>query len=102
MSTGIQKKGRVTITPKGWKKPMTIDAEKHMQVSEAILSVLGSEAIRLSELSALVARKLPEFEGSIAWYTVTVARDLETRGKIVRHTKPVLYSKPAGTRRAPR
>ena len=95
MPTKTRGSDRVKITGVGWKKPMSISAEKFAQVSPAVLAALTSEPIKFSELTARVAKLLPQFEGSIAWYTITVARELEVQGRLVRHAKPVLYSRPA-------
>lgn len=94
MTTNANKSDRIAVRGAQWKRPISIASEKFDQVSKAIISVLPPDPIRFSDLVKLVEKSLPDFEGSIAWYTVTIARELEVQGKLIRQSKPVRYSQP--------
>src|SRR5262245_3447425 len=98
-AAGARIKEQVILKGVSWKKPMSIAAEKYDQVSKAIIAVLPAKPIKFTVLVKHFEKHLPNFEGSVAGYTVSVARELETQGRLIRHTtKPVLYSKPGRQR----
>ena len=101
MPTKTREPERVSVKGTTWTKSMSISAQKYQQVSKAILAVLSTEPIKFTELARRVSERLPDFEGSVSWYTISVARDLEAQGKLVRSEKPVLYSKAQGKASAP-
>jgi hypothetical protein len=72
------------IRGKRWKRSLTIADEKYRVISEAVLDVLGSEPIRYSDVAVGVKKRVQNFSGSIEWYTITVLRELESQGKVVR------------------
>jgi hypothetical protein len=96
------KSGRTVVRGKGWKKASSIAAEKFDVVAAAVLKVLPSEPIRFTELVRRVGAELPKFSGSVAWYTIVCARELEVRGLLRRTAKPVLYGRPLAVGRARR
>jgi hypothetical protein len=84
---------RTPIRGVGWKKKSTIAGDKYQPITKAILASLTTKPITFTELVKRVTKRVPGFEGSVAWYTISCARDLEVQGKLTRHTRPVLYSK---------
>lgn len=91
---------RAQVRGVGWKRATTIDGGKFARMSNAILESLTTQPVTFTELTRRVKAKLEGFEGSIPWYTITVARELEVQGRLIRHDRPVRYSRPpARTRR---
>ena len=84
---------RTPIRGKGWKKVSTIATDKYEVVARAIMTSLTSTPIAFSDLVKRVDAKLKAFDGSIPWYTISCLRELEVRGKVTKHRKPVRYSK---------
>lgn len=87
------RKPRTPIRGKNWKRTPTIATDKYQTMSAAILSTLTSKPIAFYDMVKRISKKLKSFDGSIPWYAITCLRELETQGKIKRHTKPVRYSK---------
>ncbi|GAB5490667.1 MAG: hypothetical protein Phog2KO_08820 [Phototrophicaceae bacterium] len=74
----------MTLHPQG-KKGVHIAKAKYDAVKDAILNILEEQEIVIfSELMELVGEKLPNFDGSIGWYTTSVKLDLEARDIIER------------------
>ena len=90
----MKKGSRKTIRGKGWKRPISISGDKYTLISSAILKVLSAEPMSFSAVVRGVKKRVRSFPGSIAWYTVSCLRELESQKKLVRHrTKPIGYSK---------
>ncbi len=82
------------IKAAGWTREIKISSEKYEPIAEAILNVLTSSPTRFGQLVQKVQKKLPNFPGSVEWYTITVLRDLENQGKVERTKgKVVTYAK---------
>lgn len=80
----------MTLHPEG-KKGVNISQEKYDQIRGAILNTLVEKGtVSFQRLPDEVSKKLPNFDGSIGWYTTTVKLDLEARRVIERvpHTSP--------------
>lgn len=83
-----------SVKGKGWKKAMNISADKYDIVSKAILKVITKEPVRFTELVEKAEKTVKNFQGSFGWYSVSVLRQLEREGKIIRDVgKVVKYRK---------
>ena len=78
----------LTLHPEG-KNGVNIDKSKYEMVRGAILEILQEHGtFPFKMLSDEVANRLGDsFEGSFAWYTVSVKLDLEARGAVERIPK---------------
>lgn len=89
---------RTPIRGKGWTRKSSISSAKFESVSRAILASLTTTPITFTQLVERVGARLRDFDGSVAWYTITCARELEVRGQLLRHARPVRYSRPSRAR----
>ena len=85
MAKAISKK--TVITHPGSRRETKIDSLIYEPFKTAILqSLKGSKGKTFSELTDDVVKnikkKTPSFKGSIPWYTISILRDLETRGVV--------------------
>ena len=85
MAKVISKK--TVITNPRTRREVKIDSSIYEPFKAAILqSLKGSKGKAFTELSddviKIIKKKFSEFKGSIPWYTISVLRDLETRGVV--------------------
>ena len=78
---------KTVITHPGSRRESKIDSSIYEPFKAAILqSLKGSKGKTFSELTDDVVKnikkKTPSFKGSIPWYTISILRDLETRGVV--------------------
>jgi len=76
---------KTVITNPGSLKEIKIDTAIYEPFKAAIFkSLKGSKGKTFTELTddvvKTIRKTLPGFKGSIPWYTISVLRDLETRG----------------------
>ena len=76
---------KVIITHPASGREMKIDAAIYEPFKVAIIkSLQESKGKTFTELTddviKIIRKKIPAFKGAIPWYTISVLRDLETRG----------------------
>jgi len=85
MAKTISKK--TVITHPESRRESKIDSSIYEPFKVAILhSLKGSKGKSFTDLTddvvKVIRKKMPEFKGSIPWYTISILRDLETRGVV--------------------
>ncbi len=85
MAKSTAKKVIVTYPTTGTERKF--DAAIYEPVKAAIIkSLKGSKGKTFTELAeevtGILKKEMPDFKRSVAWYTISVKRDLETRGII--------------------
>ncbi len=83
MAKTVKSKKTTTTHPRTGSK-FSIDAGIYEPFKAAILqSLKGSKGKTFSELTdavvKIIKKKMPDFKGSIPWYTISIRLDLETR-----------------------
>ena len=92
-------KKKVIVTHPKSKREMKIDAAIYESFKEAILqSLKGSKGKTFTELTdavvKIIKKKIPLFDKSIPWYTISILRDLESRAVVENYVeKGVKYNR---------
>ncbi len=73
-----------TVKGKGWKKSLNIDSGKYAIVASSLMKVLTKNPIRFTELVEKAEKEVVNFQGSFGWYCVSVLRQLEREGRVIR------------------
>jgi hypothetical protein len=81
-----------TTTHPGSGREMKIDSSVYEPFKAAVLqSLKGSKGKTFTELTdevvKIIRKKMPGFEGSIPWYTISIRLDLEARGIVETFTE---------------
>ena len=88
MAKSISKKTIVT-NPKS-RRETKIDTGIYEPVKAAITqSLKGSKGKTFTDITddvvKIIRKKMPQFKGSIPWYTISTLKDLETRGIVTNY-----------------
>ena len=92
-------KKKVTATHPKSKREMKIDTAIYEPFNAAILqSLKGSKGKTFTELTdsvtKIIKKKIPLFDKSIPWYTISILRDLESRAVVENYVeKGVKYNR---------
>ena len=78
---------KIMVTHPRTRNEMKFDAAIYNPVKAAILqSLKGSRGKTFTDLTddvvKIIRKKMPDFKGSIPWYTISIRLDLETRGVV--------------------
>jgi hypothetical protein len=78
-------KNKTVMTHPETKREMKIDSVIYEPIKAAIIqSLKGSKGKTFTDLTddvvKIIRKKMPQFKGSIPWYTISTRLDLETRG----------------------
>ena len=85
-------KKTITLTHPRTNREFEIDKEIYDPFKAAILeSLKKSKAKTFTELTddvvKIIRKKMPDFKGSIPWYTISILLDLQTRGIVETFTE---------------
>ena len=92
-------KKKVIVTHPKSKREMKIDTAIYEPFNAAILqSLKGSKGKTFTELTdavvKIIKKKIPLFDKSIPWYTISILRDLESRAVVENYVeKGVKYNR---------
>lgn len=88
MAKSISKK--TVVTNPRTKRETKIDSSIYEPVKAAIIqSLKNSKGKTFTEITddvvKIIRKKMPQFKGSIPWYTISTLKDLETRGIVTNY-----------------
>ncbi|NOT52152.1 MAG: hypothetical protein HOP10_12840 [Chitinophagaceae bacterium] len=91
MAKAVRQKSIITTHPRTGSQ-FKIDSEIYEPVKAAILqSLKGSKGKTFTDLTddvvKIMRKKMPSFNGSVPWYTISIRLDLETRGIVETFTE---------------